>query len=187
MGWEGDGEYSVIVEADSKTVTETPGLEWEPGELIIKGPNVFKQYYNKPEATQKEFTRDGWFKTGDTSQLVDGVFKILGRTSVDIIKSGGYKISALDVERVLLTHPDIQDVSVVGLDDPVWGQVVAAVIVTTDPDLTLARLREWGKDQMSSYSLPTRLIIVDKLPRNVMGKVNKKELAKEMFTESAAS
>merc|ERR1711874_804317 len=184
MGWEGDGEYSVIVEADSKTVTETPSLEGEPGELIIKGPNVFKQYYNKPEATQKEFTRDGWFKTGDTSQVVDGVFKILGRTSVDIIKSGGYKISALDVERVLMTHPNIQDVSVVGLDDPVWGQIVAAVIVTSDPDLSLVKLREWAKEEMSSYSLPTRLVAVDSLPRNVMGKVNKKELVKQLFADS---
>jgi malonyl-CoA/methylmalonyl-CoA synthetase len=89
------------------------------------------RYWNKPEATQKEFTQDGWFKTGDVAIRTEKekVFKILGRNSVDIIKSGGYKISALEIERVLLSHPNILDVCVVGVKDPEWGQRVGAIIV----------------------------------------------------------
>jgi len=160
-------------------------LNSEEGELQISGPNVFKEYLNKPEATKKEF--DGnWFKTGDTSKVEDGVFRILGRTSVDIIKSGGYKISALDIERVLLTHPLINDVSVVGVPDPVYGQKVAAVLVFDSKDkdsksLDLDGLRLWCKERMPSYWLPTQLRVLDEMPRNAMGKVNKKELIKSLF------
>ena len=105
--------------------------------MQIRGSNVFKCYYGRVEATKKEFTNDGWFKTGDTAQFVEQSYKILGRSSVDIIKSGGYKISALHVERLLLSNPEIADVAVVGLEDPVWGQKVAAVIVPSSPDSTI--------------------------------------------------
>lgn len=94
------------------------------GELLIKGPSVFEGYWNKPEATEKEFTKDGWFKTGDIAQYHNGYYKILGRASADIIKSGGYKISALQIETELLAHPLIADCAVVGLSDPIWGQKV---------------------------------------------------------------
>ena len=115
-------------------------------------------------------------------QVEKGVFRILGRTSVDIIKSGGYKISALDVERVLLTHPVIEDVAVVGLEDQTWGQKVAAVVVVNnDSSLDLDNLKEWCKDKMAKYWIPTQLKVLDEMPRNTMGKVNKKELAKTVF------
>lgn len=181
--WGDDGSCAVLAEASSEELEVTPGMEGEQGELLIKGPNVFKEYHNKPEATAKEFTEDGWFKTGDTSRVeaTSGVFKILGRTSVDIIKSGGYKISALDVERVLLTHPDIDDVAVVGVEDPVWGQVVSAVVVARGAEISLDVVREWGKEKMAGYSLPNKMVVVEELPRNVMGKVNKKELVKQVF------
>ena len=107
------------------------------------------------------------------------MFKILGRTSVDIIKSGGYKISALDVERVLLTHPDIVDVAVVGVEDQTWGQKVAAVVVINKGStLDLGMLKLWCKDKMAKYWTPTELRLLDEMPRNTMGKVNKKELVK---------
>jgi len=169
----------VLIEGNSKEMTSEDS---EEGELHIKGPNVFKEYFNKPEATKKEFTDDGWFKTGDTAKVEKGVFRILGRTSVDIIKSGGYKISALDVERVLLTHPVIEDVAVVGLEDQTWGQKVAAVVVVNnDSSLDLDNLKEWCKDKMAKYWIPTQLKVLDEMPRNTMGKVNKKELAKTVF------
>lgn len=82
------------------------------GDLYIRGPTVFQEYWNKPEDTRKEFV-DGWFKTGDTAGYENGYFKILGRSSVDIIKSGGYKLSALEIESKLLEHPKILDVAVV--------------------------------------------------------------------------
>ena len=93
----------------------------------MRGSSLFTSYWRRPEVTAREFTSDGWFRTGDTARLTDGVFRILGRTSVDIIKSGGFKISALDVERRLLEHPDVQDVAVVGLPDLTWGQKVRSV------------------------------------------------------------
>jgi len=107
----------------------------------------------------------------------DGVYSILGRTSVDIIKSGGYKISALEVERHLLSHDDIIDCAVVGKPDPVWGEVVAA-IVTLHPGKTMSLpdLKQWASGRMIRYQIPTVLLVVDELPRNAMGKVNKKEL-----------
>ncbi|CAG8544767.1 2540_t:CDS:10 [Paraglomus occultum] len=157
-----------------------------PGEVQVKGPNVFKEYWNRPEATAKEFTEDGWFKTGDIAvrEPSTKMFRILGRNSVDIIKSGGYKISALEIERELLAHPDIADVAVVGVEDAEWGQRVGAVVVPMHKNtaITLNVLREFAKDRLASYKLPTLLKLYDDaLPRNAMGKVNKKELLKTAF------
>ena len=152
------------------------------GDLQIKGPSVFRCYYNRAEATKKEFTEDGWFKTGDTAQYDPEAraYKILGRTSVDIIKSGGYKIGALNIERVLLEHPSITDVAVCGVPDETWGQRVGAVIVASEA-LQLKSLNEWAKEKLPKYCLPTLLKQMDELPKNAMGKVNKKELVKIAF------
>lgn len=154
------------------------------GELLVKGEGVFKEYFNKPEATKKEFTEDGWFKTGDMCEYVpsENKFRILGRSSVDIIKSGGYKISALQIETVLLAHPDIKECAVLGVSDEVWGERIAAVIVIrSGADLPLDKLREWALDKMPKYALPTELKIIEDIPKNAMGKVNKKELKKNVF------
>ena len=177
-----------------RDITVTGTNEDIIGDLQIKGPSVFRCYYNREEATKKEFTNDGWFKTGDTAQFVPskilsdtrGSYKILGRTSVDIIKSGGYKIGALDVERVLLEHPRIKDIAVCGVEDVTYGQKVGAVVVVDDNNipLELSELRSWAEDKMPPYCMPTILKIMVELPRNVMGKVNKKELVKIAFTES---
>ena len=102
----------------------------EPGEIQVKGDNVFSEYWNRKEATDKAFTPDGWFRTGDVAEVTDGYYKILGRNSVDIIKSGGYKISALEIEEVLRTHPQIKDCGVIGIANEEWGEVVAAVLVS---------------------------------------------------------
>ena len=148
---------------------------------------MFRCYHNRPEATAKEFTADGWFKTGDTAQFYpdSGSYKILGRTSVDIIKSGGYKIGALDVERVLLEHPRIKEVAVLGVPDDTWGQRVGAVVVSTAADqgapLELAQINDWAKDRLPKYSLPTLICQMDEIPKNAMGKINKKELVKSAF------
>ena len=187
----------VIVEGDSESSKMHRDIESGDknvdivGDLQVKSSSVFRCYYNKPDATKKEFTSDGWFKTGDTAQYVpspsitgEGTFKILGRSSVDIIKSGGYKIGALEVERILLEHPNIKDVAVCGVEDITYGQKVAAVIVLnqTNSSIELTELRSWCKDKMPHYTMPTVLKIMDELPRNAMGKVNKKELIKVAFT-----
>ncbi|XP_048402999.1 malonate--CoA ligase ACSF3, mitochondrial isoform X3 [Stegostoma tigrinum] len=99
--------YTVIAEGNSRETKVKPGMEGKEGELLVKGKSVFREYWNRTKETQDSFTSDGWFKTGDTVCYRDGVYWILGRSSVDIIKSGGHKISALDVERHLLGHPHI--------------------------------------------------------------------------------
>ncbi len=153
----------------------------EPGEIQVKGPGVFKSYWGKPEATIKTFTTDGWFKTGDIAQLVDGYYKILGRDSIDIIKSGGYKISALEIEEVLRTNSNIKDCGVVGIPNPEWGELVVAALIT-EKDFNLDELTSWLKERMPAYKIPRKFIQLDELPRNAMGKVTKNELKKHFTT-----
>jgi malonyl-CoA/methylmalonyl-CoA synthetase len=148
----------------------------EAGEIQIKGPTVFKAYFNKPEATSKAFTKDGWFKTGDIATVEDQYFKILGRDSVDIIKSGGYKISALEIEEVLRQYPGITDCSVIGLPNDEWGEVVAAVLTSSEENLDTEALSAWLKEQMPAYKTPRLFKLVSELPRNAMGKVTKNDL-----------
>lgn len=103
---------------------------------------------------------------------------MIGRTSVDVIKSGGYKISALDIEKELLAHPLIDDVSIMGLSDPFWGQKIFALIVLKQKDSSfeLVEFKEWCKSRLPHYSVPKIVKIIPIMPRNQLGKVNKKEL-----------
>ena len=149
----------------------------EPGEIQVKGPNVFKEYWGKPEATAKSFTKDGWFKTGDIVVLEDGYYKILGRDSIDIIKSGGYKISALEIEEVLRKHIQIDDCGVVGIPNDEWGELVVAALVSKEK-LNLEELNQWMRERLPSYKTPRSYIFIDDLPRNTMGKVTKNDLKK---------
>ncbi|XP_061432078.1 malonate--CoA ligase ACSF3, mitochondrial-like [Lethenteron reissneri] len=179
----GGGEScKAIVQADSKSTRVTPGFEGKEGELQVSGPSVFKEYWRRPLETKEAFTSDGWFKTGDTAVYRDGAFRLLGRTSADIIKSGGYKISALEVEWNLLSHPDITDVAVIGSPDSLWGQrVTALVVLRRGATLTLKQIKEWARERMVAYTIPSEMILMDELPRNAMGKVNKKDLLKKFF------
>lgn len=146
-----------------------------PGELFVKGPTVFKYYWKKPEQTAAAF-EDDWFKTGDVVAVSpDGYYRVLGRMSSDIIKSGGYKISSLEIENQLLEHPQIRECAVVGIPDEVWGEVIGAAIVGTVEELTL---KEWLKYRIVTYRQPHQFKFVDELPRNAMGKVLKKEIQK---------
>lgn len=147
--------------------------EGTAGEIQVRSPGVFAEYWGKPEATSNAF-RDGWFLTGDTAILEGGVYRILGRTSIDILKTGGHKVSALEIEEVLRMHPDIAECAVVGVPDPEWGEIVAAALVLKESrSLDLTSLRSWGREFLASYKLPTRLLLVDALPRNAMGKIVK--------------
>lgn len=147
----------------------------EAGEIQIKGANVFNSYWQRPEETIKSFTSDGWFKTGDIAILENDNYKILGRNSTDIIKSGGYKISALEIEEVLRTHPSIVDCAVVGIENEEWGELVVAALVA-ESNIDLKIINEWIRERMASYKTPKRYIIVSDLPRNAMGKVTKKDV-----------
>jgi malonyl-CoA/methylmalonyl-CoA synthetase len=158
-----------------------PVIDGHPGEIQIKGPNLFKEYWGKPEATSESFTSEGWFKTGDIAVFEEGSYRILGRNSVDIIKSGGYKISALEIEEVLRTHPQIKDCAVVGIPDEEWGEVVAASLILKDQkEIDTVELSGWLKERLPTYKIPRKYIFQDDLPRNVMGKVSKNDLKKMM-------
>jgi malonyl-CoA/methylmalonyl-CoA synthetase len=148
----------------------------EAGEIQIKGANVFQEYWKKPQATMYTFTKDGWFKTGDVAVLNDGYYKILGRSSIDIIKSGGYKISALEIEEILRTHPEISDCSVLGIENEEWGELVVAVLIVNNTTIDLKELNVWMRIKMPSYRVPRYYKIVEELPRNAMGKVTKNDL-----------
>lgn len=152
--------------------------EREPGEIQVRGPVVFREYWNRPEATAESFD-GGWFRTGDVAVLEDGYYRIMGRLSVDIIKSGGYKLSALEIEAALLDHPAIRECAVVGVKDDTWGEAVAVALVLKDGagGLELEDLRQWSRDRLSPYKIPQRLRVVASLPRNAMGKVTKRAVA----------
>jgi malonyl-CoA/methylmalonyl-CoA synthetase len=153
------------------------------GELWVAGPSVFLEYYRRPDATQQAFTDlDGvrYFRTGDTVTVgADGYFRILGRTSVDILKSGGYKLSALEIEEVFREHPAIAEVAIIGLPDVEWGDRVTACIVPKagfESECTEGALRDFAKSRMAPYKIPRQFAFLSELPRNALGKVLKAEL-----------
>ena len=147
----------------------------DSGEIQIKGPNVFKEYWNKPNETIESY-QDGWFKSGDIAIFNNGMYKILGRDSVDIIKSGGYKISALEIEDVLRTNPNIKECAVIGLPDSEWGEIVAASLIIYEKKINFNDLKLWLKEFLPSYKIPRKYIIQKELPRNTLGKVTKNAL-----------
>jgi malonyl-CoA/methylmalonyl-CoA synthetase len=146
--------------------------EGTPGELRVRGETLFLGYHGQPAETAKAFA-DGWFLTGDVASREGGFFRILGRASSDILKTGGYKVSALEIEDVLRLHPSIRDVAVVGLPDEEWGERVAAAIVPAGEPPPLAALASWARERLAPYKVPTRLVAVPDLPRNALGKVTK--------------
>ncbi|KAM5432517.1 hypothetical protein McanMca71_004391 [Microsporum canis] len=184
------------------------------GEIQLRGPTIFKEYWQNEHATEESFTEDSdgkgrWFKTGDMAirKLVDGagqstsnwakgpLYFIQGRQSVDIIKVGGEKVSALEVERELLTLPQVLEAAVIGLQSEQWGQKVAAILVL-DSKHSATGSREgkpWGildlrralKEKLSDYKIPQEMRVLDGgIPRNAMGKVNKKALKQEVFGDA---
>jgi len=147
------------------------------GEVQLKGPGVFSEYWRRPEATADSFV-DGWFRTGDLAVIEEGAYRLLGRSSVDIIKSGGDKISALEIEDVLRAHPAIRECAVVGVDDLEWGQrVCCAVELTPGQQLDIDELRTWARPRLAPHKIPKDLRCVDQLPRNALGKIVKPRLS----------
>jgi malonyl-CoA/methylmalonyl-CoA synthetase len=160
----------------------------EGDELWVAGPSVFLEYHGRPEATREAFvttetaSATRWFKTGDTvTRDPDGYVRILGRTSVDILKSGGYKLSALEIEEVLREHPAVAEVAVVGLPDEAWGERVVACVVARsgrEGECSEDALRGFAKERLAPYKVPKTVIVMTELPRNAVGKVLKPVLVK---------
>ncbi|KAK4545537.1 hypothetical protein LTR36_002887 [Oleoguttula mirabilis] len=210
VGWPLPHVEARLVDSDTHEVvpigqyTTSDGKE-ASGEIQLRGPTIFKGYWRNPEATKKEFTHDGWFKTGDIAvrKAVPGAglgksgswatgpaYFIHGRKSADIIKTGGEKVSALEVERELLGLPEVSECAVVGLPSEAWGQKVAAIVMLSDKGVTAGKGGgQWGamdmrralKDKLVAYKIPQDLKIVETIPRNAMGKINKKTLVEEVF------
>jgi acyl-CoA synthetase (AMP-forming)/AMP-acid ligase II len=157
----------------------TPVPDGDPGELQVQGPGLMTGYRGRPDDTAAVF--DGpWFRTGDVVvRESDGYLRIVGRRSVDIIKSGGFKIGAREIEDVLATHPLVAEVAVFGVPDPEWGEAITAAVVptcdVTEPEL-LAALQAHCAGALVDYKKPRRVLVLPELPRNAMGKVMKTEL-----------
>lgn len=152
----------------------------ELGEIQVRSAGIFKNYWNRPDAMKEVFTPDGWFRTGDIAVRENGIYKILGRESIDIIKTGGYKVSALEIEETLRMYPSVSDCAVVGVNDVVWGQKVCAAIITaSEIDYTL--LRSWMKERLAPYKVPVEVRVVRELPRNALGKPVKSEVTKIFY------
>ncbi|KIX94631.1 uncharacterized protein Z520_09677 [Fonsecaea multimorphosa CBS 102226] len=167
---------------------KNPGVETylehgDHGEVFVRSPFMFSKYINDIEDAKNALTQDGYFRTGDEAEKVNNMYFLKCRKSVDIIKSGGYKISALDIERAILDHPKVEDVIVVGLDDDDMGQRLAAAVVLKEgqTSLSLPELRHDLKDKLSYYKLPTVLRIVPALEQTASFKVPKALLKKTLF------
>ncbi|KAF2132183.1 acetyl-CoA synthetase-like protein [Dothidotthia symphoricarpi CBS 119687] len=217
VGWPLPSVQARLVDTETHQVINE-GEEIDPatgrerqGEIQLRGPTIFREYWKNPTATAKEFTADEdgqgkWFKTGDVAirRPVDGAGKsaqewargpcyfILGRSSADIIKTGGEKVSALEIEREMLSLPQVSEVAVVGLPSDAWGQKVAAVVVLSEPGKTAGKggkawspldMRRALKEVLVNYKIPQEMKVVDTIPRNAMGKINKKQLVKEIWGE----
>lgn len=152
-----------------------------PGELLVRGPQLFSRYWNRPEATEASFV-DGWFRTGDVGVIEAEGYRLMGRSSVDILKTGGEKVSALEIEEVFRTHPSISDCAVVGVADVEWGQKVAMAfeLVPHSSAPTPEEFRAWGKSRLSVAKVPVLYLCVESLPRNALGKVTKNAVT-ELF------
>ncbi|OMC53187.1 acyl-CoA synthetase [Mycobacterium sp. IS-836] len=149
------------------------------GKLQVRGPMMFDGYLNRPEATAGAFEPDGWYRTGDVAVVDDaGMHRIVGRESVDLIKSGGYRVGAGEIETSLLGHPGVQEAAVVGLPDEDLGQRIVAFVVASS-ELKADDLISHVAGELSVHKRPREVRIVDALPRNAMGKVLKKQLLAE--------
>jgi fatty acid CoA ligase FadD36 len=142
------------------------------GELQVQGPTLFDGYLGRADATAAAFTEDGWFRTGDAATIgPDGIHRIVGRQSIDIIKTGGFKVGAGEVEAVLLGHPGVREAAVVGEPDDDLGQRIVAYVV--GDRLAAVDLGAYVAERLSAHKRPRTVHVVDALPRNAMGKVRK--------------
>ncbi len=165
--------------------TRQPVPDGTAGEIQIRGPNVCKGYWQRPDATAEAFTPDGWFSTGDLGwRSADGYYTIAGRVR-ELIISGGYNVYPREIEEVLLTHPGVAEAAVLGLPDPDLGEQVVAVIVPTprasiDHPRLADELVALCRVQLAAYKKPRQVFLVDSLPRNAMGKVQKHLLKEQL-------
>lgn len=176
VGWPVDGVATRLRDENGAAVAHDGQ---SVGSLEVRGPVVFDGYLGQPEVTAASFTADGWFVTGDAATIApDGCHRIVGRTSVDLIKTGGFRVGAGEIEAELLAHPDVSEAAVVGLPDDDLGQRIVAVVVLASP-VEEQQLIDWVAGRLSVHKRPREVRVVDSLPRNALGKVVKREILAE--------
>jgi malonyl-CoA/methylmalonyl-CoA synthetase len=154
----------------------------EIGMLEVKGPNVFAGYWMDEAKTRAEFTADGWFKTGDLGRIdARGYVHIVGRAK-DLVISGGYNVYPKEVESELDAVPGVLESAVFGVPHPDFGEGVTAAVVAKNPTLTEEDVLRAVQSRLARYKVPKRVLLIDELPRNTMGKVQKNELRKRFAT-----
>jgi malonyl-CoA/methylmalonyl-CoA synthetase len=147
-----------------------------PGEILVAGPNVFSGYWRNAQATADAFDSQGWFRTGDIGRLgADGYLRIEGRVQ-EVIISGGFNVYPREVEEVLLTHPGVAEVSVVGTPSEEWGETVTAFVVPVDQSPEPEALLAFAAERLAAYKRPRAIRFLSALPRNATGKVLRREL-----------
>lgn len=174
-----DGIERKIIRADG-----TPAGIGEVGTVILRGPNLFREYWRKPEATQEALSSGG-FDTGDLGTLDEAGFLTLVGRKNDLIITSGYNVYPQVVERIVGECPGVQDCAVLGVADAKRGELVAVAVVRSDPSVDEARLRAWCSERLIHYQQPRAIFFVDALPRNSMGKVLRRDL-REQATQAAA-
>lgn len=175
-GWVGEPVRDVEARLVTETGHEVPADGETIGRLQVRGPLLFDGYLGRPEATAESFTDDGWFRTGDVAvHDATGFHRIVGRESTDLIKSGGYRIGSGEVEAALLDHPAVAEAAVVGVADDDLGQRIVAFVVLRGSRSTGIEdaLVEHVASQLSWHKRPRQVVVLDALPRNPMGKVQK--------------
>jgi malonyl-CoA/methylmalonyl-CoA synthetase len=151
-------------------------LDGPTGEILLRGPNVFPGYWAREQATRDAFTADGWFRSGDVGERdADGYLRIVGRAK-ELIISGGFNVYPREVEDVLLEHPAVAEVAVVGEPSGEWGETVVAVVVPAGADRDPDALLAYAAEELAPYKRPRRIRYVDALPRNALGKVVRADL-----------
>ncbi|MFT7288176.1 MAG: fatty-acyl-CoA synthase [Halieaceae bacterium] len=162
-----------------------PLADGEVGEILFRGPNVMKGYWNRPEATAEAIDEEGWFHTGDAGYIDADGFLFISDRIKDMVISGGENVYPAEVESVLYNHPAIAEVAVIGVADEKWGEAVTAVVaLNADASLSLEELRAFADGKLARYKLPLHLHLVEALPRNPAGKVLKFEL-RERYTAAS--
>ncbi|KMS87749.1 acyl-CoA synthetase [Streptomyces regensis] len=167
-----------LVEEDGTEITAYDGES--VGEIQVRGPNLFTEYLNRPDATAAAFTADGWFRTGDMAvREPDGYVRIVGRKATDLIKSGGYKIGAGEIENALLEHPGVREAAVTGEPDADLGERIVAWIVPADPETPpgAEELADHVARRLAPHKRPRVVRYLQALPRNDMGKIMKRALS----------
>ena len=163
--------YCQLIDLDGNTVTDG-----EPGELCVKGPQVMKGYWNRPEETANAFTKDGWLKTGDVAKMDgNGFFYIVDRIK-DMILVSGFNVYPNEIESVIVEHKGVLECGVIGVPDEKHGEAVKAFVVKKDDTLTEDELLNFCKERLTGYKIPDHIVFIKELPKTNVGKVLRREL-----------